>query len=134
MLPFYFLSVLLNAAIGYILAFKREETGEDETLNFSLDNQVLRLILGALSMVTGILKVLSPVEGNIPVIGDLVPALANLAGGFILVFEYYRNKSSISTEASEKLGDLIALNRKLAGFVCLGAALSHLLFQQVPLL
>jgi hypothetical protein len=137
MLPIYFLSILLNAAIGYILAFNQEETGEDEALSFSLNNQVLRLILGALSMVTGVLKLLSPatVPGSsasqLPVLGDLLPALVNLCGGFILVFEYYRNKSTISTEASEKLGELVAKNRKLAGFVCLGTALLHLVFSSV---
>jgi hypothetical protein len=131
MLPFYFLSVLMNAAIGYILAFGSEETMEDEGLSFSLNNQVFRLVLGALSMITGILKLLSPVGGNIPVIGDLFPALTNMTGGFVLVFEYYRTKTTINTEASEKMGEIITKNRKLAGFVCLGAAVLHFVFYSV---
>jgi hypothetical protein len=136
MAPFYFLSILLNAALGYILAFNQEETGEEETLSFSLNNRVFRLVLGALSMVTGVLKLLSPMyvpggSQQLPVLGDLFPALCNLAGGFILVFEYYRSKTTISTEASVRLEELIAKNRKLAGFVCLGAALFHLVFSSV---
>jgi hypothetical protein len=90
--------------------------------------------LGAASIFTGLLKILSPVAGNIPVIGDLVPALANLSGGFIMVFEYYRNRTTVHSEAVEKLGDIIDKNRKIAGFVFIGAAVLHFVFYSVPFL
>jgi hypothetical protein len=134
MLPFYFLTILFNAVSGYVLAFRREEIREENGFSFSFDNEVFRLILGAVSIFTGILKVLSPVAGNIPVIGDLVPALANLVGGFILVFEYYRNRTTVRSEAVEKMGDIVEKNRKIAGFISLGAAVLHFVFYPVPFL
>jgi hypothetical protein len=134
MLPFYLLTILFNAVLGYVLAFRKEELRGENSFSFSLDNEVFRLILGAASIFTGLLKILSPVAGNIPVIGDLVPALANLLGGFILVFEYYRNRTTVHSEAVEKLGDIIDKNRKIAGFVFIGAAVLHFVFYSVPFL
>ncbi|MDR2048835.1 MAG: hypothetical protein LBP69_05220 [Treponema sp.] len=131
MLPFYFLTILFNAVLGYVLAFRQKEVREENGFSLSFDNEVFRLVLGAASMFTGILKILSPVAGNIPVIGDLVPALANLLGGFILVFEYYRNRTTVHSEAVEKTGDMIEKNRKIAGFVSIGAAVLHFVFYSV---
>ncbi|MDR2142744.1 MAG: hypothetical protein LBP29_00045 [Treponema sp.] len=131
MLPFYFLTILFNAVSGYVLAFRQEEIREKNGFSLSFDNEVFRLILGAASIFTGILKILSPVAGNIPVVGDLVPALANLAGGFILVFEYYRKGTTVRSEAVEKTGAIVEKNRKLAGFISLGAAVLHFVFYPV---
>jgi hypothetical protein len=134
MLPFYFLTILFNAVLGYVLVFRERETREENGFSFSLDNEVFRLVLGAASVLTGLFKILSPVAGNIPVIGDLLPALANLAGGFILIFEYYRNRTTLRSEAVEKFGDIVDKNRKAAGFVAIGAAILHFVFHSVPFL
>jgi hypothetical protein len=134
MLPFYLLTILFNAMSGYTLAFRKEKPQGDNGFSFSLDNEVFRLVLGAASIFIGLLKILSPVAGNIPVIGDLVPATANLAGGFILVFEYYQNHTTLRSEAVEKLGDIVEKNRKIVGFVSIGAAVLHFVFYPVPFL
>jgi hypothetical protein len=134
MLPFYFLSIMFNAVTGIILAFRGEETLEESGFSFSLDNEVFRLMLGAASVFTGFLKLLSPVAGNIPVIGDLIPALANLAGGAILVFEYYRNRSTLNSDAALRLGETIGKIRKLAGFAAIAAAAIHFICYPIPLL
>ncbi|MDR0403992.1 MAG: hypothetical protein LBH35_10455 [Treponema sp.] len=127
---FYFLSILCNAASGYILAFRKEEIRE-EGFSFSFDNGVFRLVLGVISVFTGLLKILSPMAGNIPVIGDLVPALANLAGGFVLAFEYYRNHTTLRSEAVEKLDSIIEKNKKAAGSFFIGAAVLHFVFYPI---
>jgi hypothetical protein len=130
MLPFYLLSIVLNVFLGYVLAFC-DETVEPGALALKFDNETLRLVTGGLSMGTGVLKLLSPVAGSVPVAGDLFPALANLAGGFILVFEFYRNRSSIITGAPERLGEFLEKKRKFAGFCCLAAAGLHFIFYPV---
>jgi hypothetical protein len=134
MLPFYFLTILFNAISGYVLAFRKEGIQGENAFSFSFDNEVFRLALGAASIFTGLFKILSPVAGNIPVIGDLVPALANLAGGCILIFEYYRNRTTLRSEAVEQLGDVVDKNRKIVGFVSIGAAVLHFVFYSVPFL
>jgi len=127
MLPIYFLSIALNAVVGYILVFGKEES-ESGALSLNLDSETTRLLVGVGAAVTGLLKILSPVAGNVPVVGDLVPALAGLGGGFILAFEFYRRRNTVHSPAAERIEALITKNRKLAGFVCLGAAVLHLIF------
>jgi hypothetical protein len=130
MLPFYFLTIMLNAVCGAILGF-RGGCSDEKELSFSLDNGTLRLILGGLSLLTGILKILSPVSGNVPVVGDLFPALCNLATGGILVFEWYRGRSDLVSEQQDKLAAFIEPRRKIAGLAALGAAALHFVFSPV---
>jgi len=130
MLPIYFLSIALNAVVGYILTFGKEEA-EGEALSLNVDSETTRLLVGVLAAVTGLLKILSPVAGSVPVVGDLVPALTALGGGFILAFEYFRRRNTVHSLSAERIEGLIAKNRKLAGFVCLGAAAIHLIFYPV---
>jgi hypothetical protein len=129
MYQIYFLSIFLNGLLGYMLAFGGDDTKEG--LFFNLDSETVRLIIGGLSFITGILKILSPVTGNIPVAGDIIPALANLAGGFILIFEFYRRRSTIASMAADRLGELVEKNRKVTGFICFGAAALHFIFYPV---
>lgn len=129
MMPVYCLSIVFNGLCGYILAFGGETGGE--TPAFSLRNETVRLITGILTVIMGLLKILSPVAGNIPVIGDLVPALAGLAAGGILLFEFYRGRGTLDFIAVERIGELVEKYKKLTGFAAIGAAALHLIFYPV---
>jgi hypothetical protein len=50
----------------------------------------VRLVLGILSMVTGAFKLISPMRGDVRIIGDLIPALAGLLVGAVLLLELHR--------------------------------------------
>ncbi|MDR2476240.1 MAG: hypothetical protein LBD18_00435 [Treponema sp.] len=136
MIQLYFLSILLNGVTGYILITgDGGDTGSIEnSLHYSLRNSTFRLVLGILTAATGILKLLSPVLDNIPLLGDLLPALAGIAAGFILVFGYYREHSSLSAEEAggklDRIGDAFLHYKKAAGIALLAAALLHFLFPQ----
>jgi len=127
MLPIYFFSITVNALAGYTLAFGKEEAEAGNT-SFNFNGETTRLIIGVLSFVFGLLKLLSPVEGNVPVAGDLIPALAGLSGGFILVFEFYRHRSTLDSPGVERTAEFISKNRRVAGFFCLAAAVLHIFF------
>jgi hypothetical protein len=135
MLQFYFLSILCNAASGYIL-FRNEEypTSDDRSFKFSIHNESFRLTLGIITCVTALLKVLSVVPNDVWVIGDIVPALTGLLAGFVLVFRYYRHHSDIESEKTDKLESFFENNRKWIGIVAMAAALLHFLFPAVMLL
>jgi len=133
MLPVYCLSIVLNALTGYILAFRQEETTE-ESLSFNFDSLTTRLLIGVLCALMGFIKLLSPVKESIIIIGDLVPALTGLCGGFILIYEFYGKRTTISSPKAELLAGFIAKNRTIAGFICIGAAVIHLFFSSIPLL
>jgi hypothetical protein len=129
----YLLSVLSCCLTGFLLILV--DTGKnisiENSLKISPGSGVFRLILGILTGVTGILKLLSPFEG-IPILGDLVPALAGIGGGFTLLFGYYREHSSPTEIENEKeisrIGDTFLRNKKIAGFIMLAVAILHFLF------
>lgn len=135
MLQFYFLSVVLNAFAGIVFFFGEENTSLESGFSFSLKDDTLKFAAGILSAITGLLKILSPIEGDLPVLGDIVPAAVNFLCGFILIFEYYRRRSSIgATEQTDKIDTLLLQNKKIIGFVALAAAALHFLFPKVLLL
>jgi hypothetical protein len=136
MIQFYFLSIFFNAVTGYILI--TEDEGEEKSISdhfqFSIDNDTLRMILGILSIVTGLLKLLSSVQGDVPVIGDFIPAITGFAAGFILIFEFYRKHSLVDSDKYENIDGFLLKNKKWIGFVVLAAAILHFLFPQALLL
>ena len=129
MLPVYSLSILLNGLAGFILIFGKEEA-ETGALALSFNNETIRLIIGVLAFVTGILKILSPMK-SILVVGDLFPALAGLAGGFILAFEFYIRRKTVHSLPAEQIGELIRKYRKITGLSCITAAALHLFFYPI---
>jgi hypothetical protein len=135
MIQFYFLSILFNTAAGFVLL--KGDSGEESPLErefrFSFQSETFRLVLGILTAVIGLLKLLSPVDGRIPVLGDLIPALAGLGAGFIILLEYYQNQSRLDM-GSSKITGTVSRNRKWVGFAALGAAAIHFLFPRAFLL
>jgi hypothetical protein len=98
---------------------------------FSLNNETIRLVLGVLTLVSGLLKLLSSIQGDIPVIGDLGPAVFGLLAGFILVFDYYHTKTSVESEKSELVERILLKNKRWIGFVAIASAIVHFLFPSV---
>jgi hypothetical protein len=133
MLQFYFLSILLNGLTGYALIHNTDEdlAALDTEFRFSLHNETCRFILGAATIIVGLLKILSSIKGDVPVVGDLIPALAGFLGGFILVFEYYRNRSTLEPEHTEKIEQVLIHNKKWIGYFALMAAAFHFFLPSV---
>ena len=135
MLQFYFLSIFLNALSGYLLI-----TGDSDRVlefkgKFSFSDETFKLIIGVLSAVTGLLKLLSPIEGDIPVIGDLIPAICGFLTGFVFIFEYYRNRSTLDeSENTDKIDRVLIRNKKIIGIAAVTVAVLHFLFPKVLLL
>jgi len=124
----------MNALAGFILLMG-DEGGDLGFRNFSFKNEVFRLVVGILSALTGLLKLLSVIEGDVPVAGDLFPAVTGLLSGFLLIFAYYRSHSSLEvTEHTEKIDRLLVANKKIIGVAALIAAVLHFLFPKVLLL
>jgi hypothetical protein len=133
MIQLYFLSILCNGLCGYIF-FTGNDDSTDRSIKFSFDNPANYLVLGIISAITGFLKLLSPTENNVPIIGDIVPALAGIIAGFVLVFGIYRQdttSSDIETGGTlNRLGEKLLKHRKMLGLALLVTALLHFLFPQ----
>ncbi|MDR0475256.1 MAG: hypothetical protein LBH43_16485 [Treponema sp.] len=132
MIQIYFLSIFFNVLSGYFLISGEEEGVSELRSKLSLSavkDETFKLILGILTMVIGLLKLLSPIEGDIPILGDLVPAAAGFAAGFILVYEYYKGRAlEDAGEGIESLSSVLIRNKKIIGFVVIAAAALHFLF------
>jgi uncharacterized membrane protein HdeD (DUF308 family) len=127
----YFLSIVFNGLVGLLFIFGdfRKTNSEEQKTPFSFDSDGFRLVLGILTAVTGVLKLFSPVK-NIPILGDLLPAVAGIIAGFVLIFGFYRNHSSnVETEGTvSHFGEFFLLHQKTAGVTLLAIALLHFIF------
>jgi hypothetical protein len=99
-----------------------------------LKNESFRLILGVLTMVVGLLKILSATKGDLPVIGDLVPAVVGLMAGFVLIFEFYHKQSVLEEDRPANVGRFLLDHKKMVGVAAIAAAALHFLFPTVLLL
>lgn len=132
MLQFYFLSILCNALAGYALITDSEAKSSilDGIRSYVLD-ETFRLVLGVLTMVVGFFKILSVIRGDIPVIGDILPGAAGLVAGFSLLFEFYKSRSTVIDEQTEKIETFLTTNRKWVGYAAIISAGTHFLFPTV---
>ncbi|MCL2208631.1 MAG: hypothetical protein FWC19_01050 [Treponema sp.] len=130
MIQLYFLSIICNTLAGYIL-FADDNGIVDDKVKISINNPTFQLILGIVSIATGILKILSPSIGGFPIIGDLVPATAGIVSGFMLIFGIYRknNSSDLVTKGSlDALAVSLLKYNKPIGIGLFFTAILHFLF------
>jgi len=123
MIQLYFLSVLCNGVAGYALF----AGGDRENARFSINNPVFYLVLGIICIVTGVLKLLSPAEKGIPILGDLIPAAAGIIAGLMLIFGIYRQNTSEKSGELDRLGTSLMTFRKPIGIGLMVVALLHFL-------
>lgn len=134
MLQFYFLSILLNAGTGLLLLFasqsQREEGGSAMFPDVAYD-ETFRLVLGILTGIVGFFKLLTVVRGDVPVLGDLFPAVAGMAAGFMLLYEFYRARSSVTEESLPPVVMRFIASKRYVGIIAIVSASTHFLFPTV---
>ncbi|MDR0494550.1 MAG: hypothetical protein LBG95_02830 [Treponema sp.] len=134
MVQIYFLSIVFNGLAGFLFIFGDSGEGnsaENTNRRLSFVGDGFRLILGILTAITGILKLLLPMPPRIPILGDFVPAIAGIAAGFMLIYGFYRDRSSESIDSQEKINhfaEIFLRHRKMAGIILLACAALHFLF------
>jgi len=137
MIQLFLLSIIFNGLIGFLLVLGDTEEGavQEKGIKFFFTSWGFRLVLGIITVITGILKFLLPMPNSertaIPILGDFLPALAGIVAGFILIFSFYRENSSKSETAEGKLdriGDTLLQYRKAVGISLLVISVLHFLF------
>ena len=130
MMQLYFLSILCNGLAGYVLFFG---DGGSEKLKLPVNNPTFYLVLGILSIVTGVLKLLSPLK--IFFIGDLLPAAAGVIAGIMLIFGLYRRENALSVSGElDRIGSNLLDLRKPLGMGIFASAVAHFIFGDLLLL
>ena len=95
------------------------------------DDGTFRLVVAILAGLTGIFKLLSAVQNDVPVIGDLFPALAGLAACGALLVEFYSSRASVGLKLPEPLTGVFVGGRKYIGIFCVIAGVLHFIFPRV---
>lgn len=150
MLQFYFLSIMLNLVTGLILFCEKEpvrdsfldedfdlfdkspeNTGSTNPIIGFLESKNFKLVLGVLSVLVGLMKLLSVVQNDVPVIGDLFPAVAGLVGGFCILLQFYMETNSIDYVPNGLLQTIFVEKRRTIGICCLVVATLHFIFPKV---
>jgi hypothetical protein len=134
MYQIYLLSVLTNVLAGVALSVG----GMDEKLHLSsvfnrelMQNDGFRLGLGIVTFIVGFFKLLSVSEGDVPVVGDILPAISGLVLGMILLLQYYRSRSSVSSPFVETVDNIFGKNSAAFGTVGILIGVLHFLLHRV---
>lgn len=99
-----------------------------ESLSFS---SVTRIIIILVMLFVALFKILSVTEGDVPVVGDLLPALTLAAMSAVYFLEYYEDRASVKTPAFEKLEAVFIKNKSIIGIIAVAAGIAHFLFPRV---
>lgn len=134
MYQIYLLSVISNLLAGIALSFQ----GMDEKLHLSsvfnrelMENTGFRLGLGVVTFIVGFLKFLAVSPDDVPVVGDLLPALAGLVMGLILLLQYYRSRSTVSSPAVDRVEAIFGKNSGAFGTAGILIAVLHFLLPRI---
>ncbi|MDE5899088.1 MAG: hypothetical protein K2H09_07505 [Treponemataceae bacterium] len=94
------------------------------------EERLFRLVIGGLSVFVAVVKLFAAVHG-VPVFGDLLPALAGLAGGAAVLIGQYAEGAPEQLSLPAPLQLVFVDNRKVIGIACLCAAVLHFILPEV---
>jgi hypothetical protein len=135
MVQFYALSVVANLLTGWLVGSEPGEGGGfPGQLRKLLEDNTLKFGLGLASLVIAVFKLLSPIEGDIPVVGDLLPAAAGLATGAILLLDFFAGSPALGNDTLNRLGSRLLGYRRYVGIGAAAAGLLHFLMPRVAVL
>ena len=129
MLPFYYLSVTTNLMMGGILVLAAKDKEEFNIKYPLLNDPTFLLVLLIFSGISAVFKLLSPITGSVPIVGDIIPALSGILGGIVFFDRWL--KASENQLALPPFFTRILTFEQPIGFFCLFAGVTHLLFSQV---
>ncbi len=115
--------------MGGILILSAKDK-EDYTIKYPLLNDpTFLLVLLIFSGISAVCKLLSPVAGNTPIVGDIIPALSGILG-CIIFFDRWLKASKNQLTLPPFFTRIFTFEQPI-GFFCLFAGVTHLLFSQV---
>ncbi len=129
----YLLSVVVNLLAGVTLSYNFLESRLRLSSVFNselFERPKFWFGLGAASFIVGFLKLISA-QGDIPVIGDLLPAVSGLVMGLTLLVQFYRHRNEVVPNAVETLEKVFVDNKTAVGLAGLAIAVVHFLVPHI---
>ncbi len=127
MIQFYFLSIVTNLLGGLALltdAFE-EKAAFVAGYKVYMARPAFKLTVAFVTLISGIFKLLSVTYGDVRVVGDLFPALTGVLIGWILLLEYYRERTTVSSDTLITLEKIFVKNKSAFGIAGVIAAVLH---------
>lgn len=114
-------------------SFKDKVNKFGKTINENqfVSNRTFKLVLGILAALTGIMKLLSVVRTDVPVVGDLLPSLVGLFGGASLILDYVSSQESSTLKFPTFIQKYFIEDTKILGYFCVIVAIVHFIFPDV---
>jgi hypothetical protein len=140
MFQLYLITVLTTVLSGLALAsaFLSERFERFADYSDFMGNTGYRVVLGAVSIFVGIANLFPTYEGDIPVAGDLLPSLAGMVTGVLLIAEYVNSRktddSTISGELAGKVERISAPYLSIIGVSSVIIGVLHAVMPRLPLL
>lgn len=134
MVQFYFLSIVSNLLAGLALSadYLEEKFPSMENLKGVISTKGSRATIGVVSVISGFFKLLAVTAGDVPVVGDFLPALGGLGLGGLLLYELYRERSTVEGgQTPESVDQTILRNKPIIGIFGILVGLIHFLFPRV---
>lgn len=110
---------------------KINQFGKQINENQIVSSKTFKLVLGILTVLTGVLKLLSVVRTDVPVVGDFLPALAGIIGGGCLILDYVKYYTSATIQLPSFIEKYFVENTKVVGYCCIIIAIVHFIFPDV---
>ena len=133
MVQFYLLSILVNLLGGFLLAgdIISKKFASFEVRNKIIKSEAYTLIFAIIAGIAGIFKIISVYEGDLYVIGDLLPAIASFTLAIYFLCKYIFEKKGILEGTLGTIDMFIENYRILIGILCIIIAFLHFLFPRV---
>ncbi len=133
MVQFYFLSIFVNFIGGLLLANEviKKQFPKLDALQELFAAQNFILSFSIISAVTGVFKIISVYDGDVPVIGDMIPALLSILIAVFLFLNWQKNKEVEINPTLEKTDSLIEKYRNIIGIAAIVISLLHFFFPDV---
>ena len=131
MMQFYLLAVVLCAICGYLFTFANSKNLVliENTENVQI-NKTFSLVIGLLCLLTGVIKLISPVRG-VPIFGDFLPALALFFASICNLIDFYQATTTVELVLPKIFETILQENRRYGGIIILIIAILHFLLPGV---
>lgn len=125
MLQIYFLTVMTNIIAGLTIAapFLSSKIDGFQPFAEKMENKKYRVVLGSITLITGLFTLLNNSSVSIAVVGDLIPAISAMAMGGILIVYYFFNGEEESKfvttvkDLAEKYGNILGIAGIIIGII-----------------
>ena len=133
MVQFYFLSIFVNFIGGLLLAGDNinKQFPSIDSLQELFKSTSYMLIFAIVAAVAGVFKIISVFEGDVYVVGDLLPAAVSIIIAIHFFTHYFYEKKGTADVHLEQINTVVEEYKTLIGYGAIIIAILHFFFPDV---